>query len=1304
MQLTDLFLRAADAHPDRVAVDVPPGSGRALRRTTSYRELRAMAELVRTAVAAHVHEERLVVVHVARDSAWLYAAQLGAMLAGAGYVCVDPSFPDAHLEHVVRDTAAACVLSDPSGTARFGRFGVPVVELHPEHAPPPPAPAAARPSWADERSLAYAVYTSGTTGRPKGVLVEHRGAINLITSGLERFAMTPDDRVAQNSSPAYDSSVEETWLALAAGATVVVLDDEAVRLGPDLVAWLRRERITVLCPPPTLLRTMDCPAPRTSLPALRLCYVGGEPLPADLAQTWGAALHLENGYGPTECTVTVVRCRVHPGEPVAIGKPVPPHLALVVDEHLQPVEPGHEGELCIAGPGLARGYLNRPELTAERFPELPGVGRVYRTGDVVVADPDGTLRYRGRRDGQVKLRGYRIELEAIEAVLAGCPGVREAACAVVGEEPARALAAWCVPRDPDAPPPHDELAHALRRELPDYMVPAHIGLLDRLPRTIGGKVDRRALPQPTVVAQTAPASPTDDPTARIAAAFAQALDLGERPVAPDEDFFELGGNSLRAAVLVSRLRRDEELRVLAVRDVYRAPTPEGLAALAAQHCHDGPRATAHPGTAAGTEASSWLAFTAAQVALLATGFAVATVLLWLLAASLLPWLLTTLSLPMLLLALPWLTAVATALWAALAVLLTVACKRVCIGRYHEGHVGAWSGMRLRHWLVVRVSRLVPWSLLEGTELQSTVLRLLGARVGRRVHLHRGALPAGGWDLLELGDDVALGRDVDLAPCELRDGRLVCGRITIGAGATFEARSGAGPDVTVGEGVCVRPLAYLRPGSRVPANTTVDGVPAEPLGPAPPPPTIDGSKGWSAGRYSGVVVAMRLLLPPLYAMPLALLLVLAFGFADVDADSVRRFLCEQGPTASPGGFALLVLGVVLLLPVRLTATALLLRLLPGVPAATHSLWSLRQWWASTRMRWLEAAGQWLSGTLFWPAWLRLAGMRIGRDTEVSSIHDTLPERTQLGGGSFLADGVYLGVPTRRHGAFVVRDTALGERTFVGNHVVVEAGQRLPDDLLLGIATRVDDANTRPGTAWFGLPAFRLPRREVRTVDRRLTHEPGALRYANRVFWETLRVLLPALPAALTLLWFDAIATFGLAGAAVAGLANAATLMVAVLAAKWLLLGRVRPGQHGLWSCWASRWDFHYVMWQRHARPLLTAFEGTLLLPVYLRLMGMRIGRRCVLGDGFAQVVDPDMITIEDGATVHALFQAHSFEDRVLKIDRVRLGAHSTIGHGAVVLYGADIGERAEVLAHSVVMKHEMLPPGRRYAGAPVTEQA
>jgi non-ribosomal peptide synthetase-like protein len=316
--------------------------------------------------------------------------------------------------------------------------------------------------------------------------------------------------------------------------------------------------------------------------------------------------------------------------------------------------------------------------------------------------------------------------------------------------------------------------------------------------------------------------------------------------------------------------------------------------------------------------------------------------------------------------------------------------------------------------------------------------------------------------------------------------------------------------------------------------------------------------------------------------------------------------------------------------------------------------------------------------------------------------------RIGPENFFADGIYLGGARIHQGRVTLARTSTGRNVFLGNHVVVAAGQHLPDDVLFGIATPAS-ATVPPGSAWFGHPPFALPRREIRHMDRRLTHEPSLLRYANRLFWESLRFALPIVPLVALIAWLRALAVaeaslspaaFLLAAVPLATLAAALVPCLAVLALKWLLLGRVRPGQHALWSCWCSRWDFLYVAWGQHARPVLQKLEGTLLLGWCLRAAGMRIGQRVLLGPGFSQVVDPDMLALRDGATVNAMFQAHTFEDRILKIDRIVVGQDATLGCGTVPLYGVQVGDGAHVAAHSVIMKGEMLSPGVGYEGVPV----
>jgi non-ribosomal peptide synthetase-like protein len=324
---------------------------------------------------------------------------------------------------------------------------------------------------------------------------------------------------------------------------------------------------------------------------------------------------------------------------------------------------------------------------------------------------------------------------------------------------------------------------------------------------------------------------------------------------------------------------------------------------------------------------------------------------------------------------------------------------------------------------------------------------------------------------------------------------------------------------------------------------------------------------------------------------------------------------------------------------------------------------------------------------------------------------VPELVDIGDETFFADGIYLAGPRVQQGTVTLARTRVGNGCFAGNHAVIAAGQLVPDGVLIGVSTAADDAVIRPGTSWFGQPPFELPRREIVEWDRRFTHEPTPVRYLTRLFWEVLRTALPVLPALAVMGWLGTIAAlddvvplaallFGLVplGAVFTGFAFTAL----ALALKWILLGKVRPGLHPLWSCWCSRWDFLYVVWRVYARPTLSAFEGTLLLTWYLRRMGAEIGRGVVLGGGFSQVVDPDMLHFEDNSTVSCHFQAHTFEDRVLKIDHVRIRKGATVSSFAVMLYGAEVGDRARVAPHSVIMKHEILLPGRWYAGCPTRE--
>ena len=856
-----------------------------------------------------------------------------------------------------------------------------------------------------------------------------------------------------------------------------------------------------------------------------------------------------------------------------------------------------------------------------------------------------------------------------------------------------ALAAFVVPENGWHADEFEALEARLRESLPEHMVPSRFGTLRTLPLTAGGKLDRAALPRlPEQALAIDGLAPRNAREQHLAKAFGQVL--GILTVAVDADFFtDLGGNSLRAAQLVTRLREEDASSPVTVRDVYEARTVARLAERMTP-VEFAARAEKEPFA----RPSATLATFIQAVWLLAT-FTVAALVGYWGVFDLAPKLVRGLGLAASLLLSPVLFYTGMAVYAPLAVWGAVLVKRCLIGRYRPLRAPVWGNFYLRNWMVQQAVRAIPWWLMEGTGFQTMALRALGARVGRRVHIHRGVdLTHGGWDLLEIGDDATIGQEATLGLVELEDGDILVRPVRLGDGCTLETRAGVDGDARMEAGAQLTALSWLPPDATIPAGERWDGIPAKAAGYAPARPET--SPGLTPAIHDAFTILARCACGSLPAAIPGLLGALAAMLLDVDSERISRWLSDPVVPA-----AVLLAGLGLLAasaPLTLGIEAWVVRAMGRAAEGTIGRWSLAYIRVRMKTEMLEAAGGWLAGTLFWPIWLRWAGMKVGRGCEISTILDTVPEMVEIGAETFLADGIYIGGPRIDRGAVTLAATRLGSSVFLGNHVVIPAGRNLPDNVLLGVCTVAGEA-MESGRSWFGHPPFELPRREVVACDRKLTVRPSAARYLTRLFWEVLRFGLP-IPTALAGLWWVSVASTASAAAVCgAALAAEAALCVLALAVKWGLLGRIRPGQHPFWACWCGRWDFLYVAWESWARPAMVHLEGTLLLSWYLRAMGARLGKRVVLGPGFAQVVDPDMLVIEDGATVSAMFQAHTFEDRVLKMDYVHVRRGATVGTAAVPLYGSDIGAGAYVAPHSVVMKEEHLLAGGRYVGAPTAAQ-
>ncbi len=525
----------------------------------SYGDLEARSNrLARHLRRIGIGPEVLVGLQVER-SAEMVVALLGILKAGGAYVPLDPSHPEERLRMILEDSAVSLLLTDE-------RLRLDEEAIARESAAP-------LERLADAESLAYVLYTSGSTGRPKGVGLPHRAVVNFLRAMAGRPGLGADDVVPAITTLSFDIAGLEIYLPLAVGARVEVLGREEASDGARLARRLADIGATVVQATPATWRLLIDSGWRGTPGLEVLC--GGEALPRDLAEALlSHGVELWNVYGPTETAIWSAAGEVESGDgPVLLGLPIANTRFYVVDRRFEIVPQGIPGELWIAGGGVARGYLNRPDLTAERFtpdPFGPAGERLYRTGDLVRYRPSGELEFLGRIDHQVKVRGFRIELGEIETALSRHPGVRQAVVVVRDES----LVAYLVGNFVAEAVPGGLREH-LRKLLPDYMIPSAFMVLEALPLTPSGKVDRKALPAPEAATAgegyVAPQGPVEELLAGI---WAEVLRVGR--VGARDNFFELGGHSLLATQVVSRIRTALGLE-LPLQRLFEAPTVAGLA-------------------------------------------------------------------------------------------------------------------------------------------------------------------------------------------------------------------------------------------------------------------------------------------------------------------------------------------------------------------------------------------------------------------------------------------------------------------------------------------------------------------------------------------------------------------------------------------------------------------------------------------------------------------------------------------------------------------------------------------------------
>lgn len=1220
----------------------------------------------------------------------LYIAILATICAGAAYVPVDWDDPDSRANTVWEEANATAVYGAELSLDLRGNDLTPVTPCE--------------PTTADD---AWIIFTSGSTGKPKGVAVSHRSAAALVDAEARMYLVNdplgPQDRVMAGLSVAFDASCEEMWLAWRYGAALVPAPRDIVRSADALGEWITRNKISAVSTVPTLASFW----PTESLAAVRLLIFGGEALPVELVNRLAApGRELWNTYGPTEATIICSGHLMKPmtdKEPVRIGRPVPGwQLAIVDPETGEPVRWGETGELLVTGVGLGR-YLDQ-EKDAEAYAPLESLGweRAYRTGDLVVAEQEGII-FAGRADDQIKFGGRRMELGEIDRALASVPGVAAAAAAkqttTAGSD---VIIGYVVPEEDNGKPGTIDLHKArthLSTVLPGGIAPT-LCIVNELPMKTSGKVDRKALPWPL-------------PDSRDSVeALPQHLrwladkwidQLGPVPIEENSSFFDLGGSSVAIAKLAIALR--ESHPALDIGALYDNPTLSMMADYV-DTLHTDTEQRPLPQKIPWWSGIVQFLVVCGIYAVNVARYVVGTIfVVWALGFFFsAAWVPTVPFWPVFIGMVVLFSTPGKILQAA--IVARVATFRIQPGDYPRGgwtHLRIWSAERFLAYL-----RLDP---LLDTPSMSLLFRLFGCTVGKGTTLATFPPVTG---LATIGEGSVLENEVDINGHWIDGDTFYLRPITIGDRVRVGMRTFVSPGSTIGDDVEIIPgscvTGAVAEGRCYSGNPLSDNGPSRTSWPSQTP-----KEAIADGMVTGLgffshhllyILGLSLLniLPVLAVLP-ATFLILPTVINNFQYQEVFLILAAWTPF-----FAILTIVCWLALVVILVRLCSLL-IRPGYfPIHSSTGWAL--WMTHTLLQKTLTSTYFVYAGWLTPAFLRLLGARVGKDTEISTV-ETIPHLTAIGDRCFLADHSMCTSARYNNGWVHVGTTVLGDGSFVGNSGIVGPDHDLPAESLVAVLSSTPE---RPGkgTSWLGRSTRQIPRAHI-DADLARTFNPSTGLKVARAFVELFR-LLPVIVAAyldLLIVWLGTLAYMsggrGWGGIQavllwafpiVLGAGIIASLVPIVL--KWLLIGRFTAGHRTLFSTFVWRGELIDNIAELLAVPSLIRMSlGSPLYNWWLRLMGTRIGRDVWCETWW--LPEFDLITLSDRSTINrgTVLQTHLFHDRVMALETVTMGTGATLGPNSFILPGSSIGDRATIGPGSLILRQDAIPNDSVWSGNPVS---
>jgi len=1336
--LTEIFSRSARRFPDHPALQIPH-TGESL----TYAELDMRAETVAAALAPFLTgPDQVVAVAMAQDNWQIVAAHLGILKAGGTVMFLDTTLPEALIADMLEDARPVVVLT--RGVESFRDLPtLDVLDL------PETMPRGTPPPWMDDptQRLATIFYTSGTTGRPKGVECPHAGYVNLALSYADYFDLIPGmDATSLTSSLGYDGSISEMYSAWVSGCAVVLLTREQIRSGPDLVPILREAEVTVLFCPPVLLATLT-PTPELDLPYPLCRYVvpAGEAFPASLVAPWTRGRRqVINTYGPTEAGTDTSRQSLRPGEPVTIGPPFPNVTYVILEVGgLAPLPHGEVGELCIGGVHVARGYRNLPEQTAEKFITHPKFGRLYRTGDKCRIDIRNLqVHFLGRVDAQLKVRGHRVETQPVEDILqTQFPEIEAAVLDYQNEELVAFVAAPSVldrPITDVAPAPPEWVARVTERlgaQLPRPSVPTGIFLVEQfVMKPVSGKIDRECLPDlsrllaggDTGSIRPLDAEPNEEPG--NAEVLTICRDVFDRALGWDDVFADHGGHSILIARLANRLRTAGwSVSVLELL------TTRNTAGKVARSSRELPVTPADPAAArrsdgrgeyeaAAAQVLSVGSFTTRQVLFLLLlysphllgfiGFvAFADIGEFLVTAHLRDFIVVGILVHLLALALPF----ANLLW--------VLVIRLGLGRQARKH-GAkpgvypkWSRMHLRVWCTGRMELLVLKPLntmFRSPPLTAWVLRRLGATVGRNLHCAHDVAFSSPLRLLSVEDDVTIQTGAYVAMSRWVGPELHLGPVHLESGCKIGMRAGVANDVTVGRDSWVLPLTPVI--SDVGAGEMWEGAPAGFAGRCTKLKRTAShcryaSPFWLLGTLS-VLIQVFLDFWILVA-PAALVTWFAATFLPAGESAGAGEFLRATPLHETVWHMTRYTFVTTWVTVVLISVlgCVFLRCTPASPGLLPSR-GLRSALLRYRVMMMNRIQRLWTWSVTGQYLRALAGVRFSRTgaSECDVMLDLVPELTSADSQVFWSHGCSTNMLDQGAEHLKLRQVDLPANSFLGNNCIAEHGH-FPPNFLLGVSAPANDLRFRrqmrsrlgPSITVAGNPPVKFGSADFE-AERDAEALPGFPLFLARVSLHDVFAvgLLPTtavLVYAILYVFLQRLGANPIVSALLALVLEEVVLVALCGLTKRVFVGRRFGADHStpFWSLRHFSYFFAQDCFFAWCGRSLRALAGTVLSNPILRGMGCRIGRRTLMAAPL-QAFDWNAVSLGDDCIIDGLLQFHSLEHLTLTVKRTEIEDGCSIGFGATVMGGAVMESGTTLEPLSLVLKAMHLPTGT-YHGNP-----